>query len=255
MTAWWTSLDLMMKILWGITIASSLIFVIQTVMTFLGADAGDFDGGSADIPDGGLDAGGFGSTGGTGSFGGGLDAGSAGGFGTTGGFGGAGTAGGFGGTGTPGELSTAGPGEAMGTDGMNLYTFRNFVNFFLGFGWTAVLMRDSISSTALLLLLAVIVGVALVAAVMYLFKWLSGMQQSGNINVYTSAVGCQGKVYLTIPGERAGTGKVQITINNSIREYEAVTDGDTLKTGTDIRVIEVINASTMLVEPLNSLII
>jgi len=210
MTAWWTSLDLMMKILWGITIASSLIFVIQTVMTFLGADAGDFDVNSADIPDGGF--------------------------------------------GTDTDIS-AGPGEAAGTDGMSLYTFRNFVNFFLGFGWTAVLMRDSISSTALLLLLAVIVGLALVAAVMYLFKWLSGMQQSGNINVFKSAVGCQGKVYLTIPGERQGTGKIQITINNSVREYSAVTDGDTLKTGTDIRVIEVLNASTMLVEPLNSLII
>lgn len=223
MTAWWTSLDLMMKILWGITIASSLIFVIQTVMTFLGADSGDFDMDSGmDIPDGDIP-----SVGG-GDFGGGVHA---------------------------GGLDSTGPGEAAGTDGMSLYTFRNFVNFFLGFGWTAVLMRDSISSTALLLFLSVIVGVALVAAVMYLFKWLSGMQQSGNINVYRSAVGCQGKVYLTIPGERQGTGKVQITINNSVREYSAVTDGDTLKTGTDIRVVEVVNASTMLVEPLNSLII
>ncbi|MCQ2163613.1 MAG: hypothetical protein MJZ04_00385 [Bacteroidales bacterium] len=213
MTAWWTSLDLMMKILWGITIASSLIFVIQTVMTFLGADAGDFDVNSADIPgDLGADI-------------------------------------------PDGAPTDFGPGEAAGTDGMSLYTFRNFVNFFLGFGWTAVLLRDSISSTALLLLLAVAVGVALVAAVMYMFKWLSGMQQSGNINVFKSAVGCQGKVYLTIPGERQGTGKVQITINNSVREYSAITDGETLKTGTDIRVVEVINASTMLVEPLNSLII
>lgn len=227
MTAWWTSLDLMMKILWGITIASSLIFVIQTVMTFLGADSGDFDMDSGmDIPDGDIPS--VGGGGHTDFGGGGVHA---------------------------GGLDSTGPGEAAGTDGMSLYTFRNFVNFFLGFGWTAVLMRDSISSTALLLFLSVIVGVALVAAVMYLFKWLSGMQQSGNINVYRSAVGCQGKVYLTIPGERQGTGKVQITINNSVREYSAVTDGDTLKTGTDIRVVEVVNASTMLVEPLNSLII
>ena len=33
-----------MKVLWGITLAASFIFIIQTVMTFLGADAGgDFD--------------------------------------------------------------------------------------------------------------------------------------------------------------------------------------------------------------------
>ena len=28
----------MMKILWGITLAASLIFIIQTIMTFIGAD-------------------------------------------------------------------------------------------------------------------------------------------------------------------------------------------------------------------------
>jgi len=73
--------------------------------------------------------------------------------------------------------------------------------------------------------------------------------------VYKSAVGCTGTVYLTIPGERAGEGKVQITINNSVREYAALTDSDTLKTGTPIKVVEVINPGTMLVEELNSLII
>ena len=109
--------------------------------------------------------------------------------------------------------------------------------------------------TALLLFIAAIVGVGLVALVMYLFKWLGSMQQSGNINVYKSAVGCQGKVYLTIPAARSGEGKVQITINNSVREYNAVTDGDEIKNGTAIKVTEVLNDSTLLVEELNSLII
>ena len=82
------------------------------------------------------------------------------------------------------------------------------------------------------------------------------MQQSGNINVFESAVGCNGKVYLTIPGERKGTGKVQININNSVREYDALTDSeDDLKTGTSIKVTEVIDATTLLVEEINSLII
>ena len=221
MTAWWTSLDLMMKILWGLTITASLIFIIQSVMTFLGADAGgDFDmdtdfGGAGDMDMGGADA-------------------AAGGIGETGG---------------------SGDGDATGGDGMGLLTFRNFVNFFLGFGWTTVLMHESIKSTTLLMILGVIVGIALVAAVMYLYKWLGSMQQSGNINVYKSAVGCQGKVYITIPAERSGEGKVQITINNAVREYTALTDGEVLKTGTPIKVVEVLNPSTLLVEPLESFII
>ena len=195
--SWWAGLSLAMKILWGITISSSLIFVIQTVLTFVGA-GGDVD----------------------------MD--------------------------TPSDFSTDG---FDGDAGMNLYTFRNFVNFFLGFGWTAVLLHDKISATWLLLTIAALVGVILVTIVMYVFKWLSTMQASGNIDLEATAVGCRGSVYLTIPAERKGEGKVQISINNSVREYNAVTDGDAIKTGTQVKVVEVIDSNTLLVEEQSSLIV
>lgn len=210
MTEWWTSLSTVMKILWGVTLSASLVFVIQSVMTFLGADTDSID--SVDGLDGadGMDAGG-------------ID----------------------GADGADGAAST----------GANLYTFRNLVNFLMGFGWTAILLQGSVKSVGLLLVLSVLVGVGLVTMVMLLFKWLSGMQQSGNINVFKSAVGCQGSVYIPIPAERSGEGKVQITINNAVREYNAVTDGDKIPTGTSITVVEVVDAQTLLVEPKNSLII
>lgn len=196
MITWWTSLSTAMQVLWAVTLSASLIFVIQTVMTFLGLgdhDA-DFD---MDTSDGSFDA----------------------------------------------------------DPSMNLLTFRNLVNFCLGFGWTAVLMHEKIESNALLIIVSVILGILLVAIVMWIFKWLSEMQQTGNIDVHKSAVGCEGKVYLTIPGERKGEGKVQITINNAVREYDAVTDGETIKTGTAIKVTEVINDYTLLVEELTPTII
>ena len=198
MTEWWTSLDLFMKILWCIAIASSLIFIIETVLTFIGADVEmDMDT-DFDIADGGFE----------------------------------------------------------GDPSMNLYTFRNLVNFLLGMSWTAILLNEQMKSKALLMLIAFAVGAAIVFAVMMMFKGLSKMQQSGNINVFESAVGCSGKVYLTVPGERKGQGKVQININNSVREYDALTDSEEdLKTGTSIKVTEVLDASTLLVEEINSLII
>jgi len=198
MTEWWTSLDLLMKILWGITLCASLVFVIQSIMTFVGADsdaAADFD----------TD----------------MDA---------------------------SDASDAG-------DGINLFTFRNLVNFCLGFGWTAVLLRGSVGSGFLLYLISVFVGIGLVTLVMLLFRWLSRMQQSGNIDVFKCAAGCQGTVYLTIPAERTGEGKVQITINNSVREYNAQTEGKAIPTGTPIEVVEAISSDTMLVDRLNSMII
>ena len=202
MIEWWNTLSTMMKILWAITLTASLIFVIQSVLTFIGAGGDtdfDTDASGLDAPD------------------------------------------------TP---------DGDGSDtGQGLLTFRNFVNFFLGFGWSAILLHESIGSTPLLIVVSVLIGVGLVFLVMMLFKWLSGMQQAGNIDVFKSAVGCEGKVYLTIPGERGGTGKVQISINGAVREYDALTDGPTLATGASIRVVEAISAETLLVEPIESIII
>ena len=192
-TLWWAGLTPVMKILWVATLAATLIFIIQSILTFVGADAdasADFDiDGDAD----------------------------------------------------------------MSMDGASLYSFRNFVNFILGFGWSAILLQPSIPSWPVLILVSVIIGVALVAGVMYLFKWLASMQQSGNINLEKAAAGSEGTVYLTIPGARAGKGKVQITISGAVREYDAVYEGESaLKTGTPIRVVDVIDSNTLLVEDINT---
>ncbi len=196
--SWWAELSLVMKILWGVTLAASFVFIIQSILTFVGADAdSDFD----------------------------MDV----------------------------DTSLDGSDLSNIDGGANLYTFRNLVNFILGFGWSAILLQDSIPSAALRIVVSVVIGMALVAAVMYLFKWLAGMQQSGNINLQKSAAGCEGKVYLTVPAARSGEGKVQITINGAVREYDAVTESEEpLKTGTGIRVVDAIDANTLLVEETNT---
>lgn len=189
MQEWWDSLDLFMKSLWGISILSSLVFVVQSILTFIGMDSNtDFN---TDIDS---------------------------------------------------DVS-------WHDQPFQLFTFRNFINFFLGFGWAAIALRSSIDNTFLLLLIATVVGVLLVAAVMFIFKWLSGMEQSGNISTHM-AVGCKGTVYLTIPAERQGEGKVQITVQGATREYDAVTDGEKLTNGTPIRVKDLINENTLLIEKL-----
>lgn len=200
---WWAGLTVAMKILWGVTLAASLVFIIQTVLTFIGADvdAAGLDGADIDAP--------------------------------------------------VGDVSDADLGG-----GGNLYTFRNLINFLLGFGWSVILLEDAIPSTGLRLVVAVAVGVALVALVMWLFRLLGKMQQSGNIDVYKSAVGCEGTCYLTIPAGRSGEGKVQISIGGAVREYNAQTeDAEPIATGTPIKVVDVINGITLLVSKLENTII
>lgn len=185
MHEWWTSLDIYTQILWFITLTASLIFIIQTIMTFVGMDS-----------DGGLDA----------------------------------------------DING---GHDSGEYPFQLFTFRNFINFFLGFGWTAILLQGNMHG-AWVIILACIVGVSLVAAVMYIFYFMSKMEQSGNIET-SSAVGCKGNVYLTIPADRQGEGKVQISIQGSIREFNAVTDGEELSNNMPIVVSQVLNENTLLV--------
>jgi hypothetical protein len=200
---WWAGLTVAMKILWGVTLAASLVFIIQTVLTFIGADvdAAGLDGADIDAP--------------------------------------------------VGDVSDADLGG-----GGNLYTFRNLINFLLGFGWSVILLEDAIPSTGLRLVVAVAIGVALVALVMWLFRLLGKMQQSGNIDVYKSAIGCEGTCYLTIPAGHSGEGKVQISIGGAVREYNAQTeDGEPISTGTPIKVVDVINGITLLVSRLENTII
>lgn len=191
METWWGSLDPFMQTLWGIAIFASLVFIIQSVMTFVGMDSNtNFE---ADFE---------------------------------------------------GDMSVDGGGESTP---FQLFTFRNLINFLLGFSWTAIAVRASTESTATILIASVIVGILLVAAVMFLFKWMSGMQQSGTIDM-NEAVGCKGSVYLTVPAHRSGEGKVQITVRGAIREYDAMTDGEHLPNEAPIRVTAVLNGHTVLVE-------
>lgn len=183
MQEWWLSLDIYMKVVWFITLTASLIFIVQTILTFIGMDA-----------DSGLDT-------------------------------------------DPG--STPGAGEFP----FQLFTFRNFINFFLGFGWTAIVLEGKLNG-ALVVFLSCLVGILLVAAVMYIFYLMSKMEQSGNIDT-ASAVGCKGNVYLKIPAARGGEGKVQITIQGAVREYDAVTNGEELPTGTPVVITQVLNENVL----------
>ncbi len=185
MQEWWASLDFYMQIVWIITLTASLIFIIQTILTFIGMDSDS----GMDLPD---------------------------------------------------DFDTD-----AGNLPFQLITFRNFINFFLGFGWTFITLSGK-TGVVLSAVVSVLVGIALVAAVMYIFFLMSKMEQSGNIEIQ-HAVGCRGNVYLTIPGSRKGEGKVQITIQGAIREYDAMTDEETLANGCPIEVREILSENMLLV--------
>ena len=189
MELWWTSLDVYLKIMWGIAIPFSVIFILQMIMTFVGM-------------------------------------------------------------GDQGELS--GDAEVDSDTGMpfHFFTFRNLVNFFLGFSWTGISFYEAIASKVWLTLVGVFVGLVLVAIVMALLYALSKATQSGNIDI-KNAIGRTATVYFPIPAAGKGAGKVQISIQQAVREYDAISQSDEqMATGSLVRVVDVMDARTLMVERL-----
>ena len=131
-----------------------------------------------------------------------------------------------------------------------LFTFRNFVNFFLGFAWTGISLYEAVANKMWLTLLGVIIGLVLVTIVMAILYALSKTVQSGNIDI-NNAVGKTATVYFTIPAVGKGMGKIQMSIQQAVREYDAISEAEEpIPTGALVRVKNVVDAHTLMVEQL-----
>lgn len=135
------------------------------------------------------------------------------------------------------------------TAGLRLLSIRSALAFLAIGGWMAYTMAFLLSWWASLLI-GIAVGAVAAVGVAFLLKNIMKLQSNGNINL-SNAVGKVGDVYLTIPADRKGSGKVNLTVQDSFIEREAVTDNDTpIKTGEKIKVVKVIGDDVLLVEPL-----
>ena len=85
---------------------------------------------------------------------------------------------------------------------------------------------------------AMMYGVAWMLRVMYRLK-------SDGTALIERAVGQTGSVYLTVPANRAGEGKVTVDVQGRTMEYTAVSSGSELATGTPVVVVGVVNPGTV----------
>ena len=107
-------------------------------------------------------------------------------------------------------------------------------------------------STGLGLLAALPFGVGLGLAAMFatamITRWMLTLEDDGSVSIH-GAVGSTGTVYLSIPGERKGAGKVLLTLQNRTVEYQAVTPQAALPTGASVLVVDVVGPDTVEVVP------
>lgn len=210
MIEWYNSLEPLLKTFWGIAIFFSLFFLIQNIMTLVGL--GHSDAAGIDGMDGldGLD---------------GVD-----------GLDGA-------------DAMDGADGNTLDTGGaMQLFTIRNLVNFMLGIGWGGVCFYQYVPNHLLLCLIALVCGIAFLVLFFVLWRKMLHLEKHGNLRIQ-DAVGKVCDVYLRIPANRGGKGKVQISFGGSIQELAALTDSDEqIPSGAKVRILQLVDGNTLLVE-------
>lgn len=135
--------------------------------------------------------------------------------------------------------------------GFQFFTVKNLTGFFTIFGWIGLWCLGKGMGTGLSIVIAVLCGGLMMTLMATIFYLMNRLQESGTLNL-RNAIGRHGEVYLPIPGTRDGFGKVQIQVQGSLRELDAFTDGsDTLKQGTVVKVLDVVDNHILLVERAN----
>lgn len=220
MQEWWGTLDLLSQVLYCIAVPSSVILLIQIVMTIVGfgqsgpginpddlsgldslGDSVDFD---LDISgDAGLD------------------------------FGDPGTGDG----GSPGDLGA-----------LHLFTLEGIVAFLAVFSWTAILAYQSGVAGTLSVFIGAVLGALAMYGVAKIIQLTARLASNGTLQM-RNALGQTATVYLMIPARGAGQGKVNLTVQERFIEASAITDGAvSLPSGAFVRVVDVRADNVLVVE-------
>lgn len=183
-------LEPLLRMFWYIAIPVSIIFLIQTVMTFMGADThdgqfADFDGDLSDSHD------------------------------------------------TP----------------FQLFSFRNLINFLIGFSWAGISFYKTITNATLLVTFAVVIGLLFIFLFWFIVKQLLKLAEDNSFNS-KEMLGKSAQVYLSIPSAKSGKGKIQVSIRGAFHEIDAVTENEALPSGAMVKIKDLIDSNLVLVEKL-----
>lgn len=174
------NLDPLLRTFWFVAIPVSLIFIIQTIMTFLGVDSSDgleadFDGNFSDV-------------------------------------------------------------DAP----FQLFSLRNLINFLLGFSWTGISFYSTISNSIILVALSLSVGVLFIYLFFILMQQIQKLAENNSFNI-NNTLNKTAEVYLTIPENKKGKGKIMISVNGAFHELDAITENEKIPSGSMVKVVKIEN--------------
>ncbi|HKI36372.1 MAG TPA: hypothetical protein VKA46_31230 [Gemmataceae bacterium] len=131
---------------------------------------------------------------------------------------------------------------------VGVLTFRTLVAALTFFGLAGLAASQGTRDPWLVLAVALAAGAGAMFLVAWVMRSLARLNAEGTARI-ERAVGKSGTVYLTVPGNKEGVGKVQLNLQNRTVECQAVTAHPTLANGTKIVVTAVIGRDTVEVAP------
>ncbi len=117
----------------------------------------------------------------------------------------------------------------------------------MGFGWGGLIGMFTLEWSVLPSVAAGLgFGFFLMWLLSMLFRAIFSLQGSGNIHI-RDTLGCEGSVYVNVPGAGQGMGRVRLIISERARIYRASTEGETLPTNTRVKVAKANRDNTVTV--------
>jgi len=203
---WWDGLDGILKMLYCIAIPATLILIIQTILSLHGGFEG---GGGVDVSDtSGLD----------------FHDGSGSGNGDT-----------------DWDHTLSDGGNPADFSIMSMLTLQGIATFLTVLGWSSIAAISAGTSPTLSIIVGLLLGFLAMYAAARLIHASRKLVESGNLDL-SHAIGETARVYIPIPADGKGEGKITMQLQGRYIECSAMTlESRTLSTGEMVRVTDVRN--------------
>lgn len=144
------------------------------------------------------------------------------------------------------SIGETGTGDGDG----GIFSIKPLTGFFLGFGWAGGLALDNGLGLFAATTLALIAGGGLMAVIVAMFRAIHSMRSDGTMRI-EDALNATGTVYITLPPSKASGGQVIVSFRGRQETFAGLNTSDRpIPSGDRIRVVQVIDSRTVLVEPL-----
>ena len=143
-------------------------------------------------------------------------------------------------------------GQAPVSDnGFKLFTVKGILSFLMMGGWVGFLLSRNLGGSFgnfIATVFAVISGAVTLFLMAKVMQWLMRLQSDGTLKI-KNALGQTGQVYIRIPANEQGMGKVNVTVQERLCEFDAVTEeSEMIKTGEMVYVTDVRADNVLVVE-------